>query len=483
MAQITQNSLFPALMGLAVLVLIVLALCLVLSLAYRRAQRIRQELAEERDRLENQLVQARRMEAVGILAGSIVHNLNNLLAVILGHSRMAMNEAPARSPLAEDLEKVAKAGQMAGELVQDLSDFYRQADQALKPTDLVPVVTDTLKLLRDILPPTVEIKENLAHRCAPVMASATGVQQVLMNLFSNSINAIHRRQGIIEVSLGEERIDDYRRAVPQDLSPGSYVKLTVTDNGRGMDRETLDHIFNSYFSTSDDGRGMGIGLSTVHRILRDHEGVTIPHSTPGRGTSFDIYFPMIAWKVEKTGARRPWSKPRAKVEVAQSSSAPSPDPAEQPALHLTTVQGQSPVDQAAGQPATGKPEEITVLLVDDQEMVAQVTSRGLQRQGFRVITHTDGRRALDDFVQTPEVFDVVVTDQIMPHISGVRLTRRIRSVRPDIPVILITGFRDSFNEKQAREAGVTDFVLKPTSHRDLAELIRRALLRSMEEKA
>ncbi len=212
---------------------------------------------------------------------------------------------------------------------------------------------------------------------------------------------------------------------------------------------------------------MGIGLSTVHRILKDHEGVTIPHSTPGRGTSFDIFFPLIAWRVEQPASE----KDPTVLEILNNGNhvvpplAPDPEPAFIPAT------GDSP-DAV----------EATVLLVDDQEMVAQVTARGLQRQGFRVITHTDGRRALDDFIQTPDIFDVVITDQIMPNMSGVLLTRKIRVIRPDIPVVLITGFRDSFNESQAKEAGVTDFVLKPTSHRDLGDLIHRVMRRRLEEK-
>ena len=425
------------------------------------------DLQGELRNLENLLVQARRMEAVGILAGSIVHNLNNLLAVILGHTRMALNGVKPDSPLYEELQRVTKAGDMASDLVQEISDFYRQADQAHKPTDLVPVVRDTLKLLQDILPPTVEIRENLPHRCGPVMASPSGVQQVLMNLFSNSVHAIHRRHGIIEVTLKEENVEEWQKAFPQDLGPGSYVQLTVTDNGRGMDSKTLDQIFNSYFSASEKGQAMGIGLSTVHRILKDHDGVTIPHSTPGRGTSFDIFFPMIAWKVV---TQEPASIPVDLAQVSNGNGAAlpgfqEPDPVE--------VEESTTYSEEA---------EATVLLVDDQEMVAQVTARGLQRMGFRVVTHTDGRRALDDFLQTPDIFDVVITDQIMPHMSGVRLTRKIHGIREDIPIILITGFRDSFNEQQAKEAGVTDFVLKPTSHRDLADLIRRVLLRRLKEK-
>lgn len=470
MDTVVDNNLFPTLLTACLCAAGFLGLWL---FTLRQGRRLRQRLRALEAQLqekENALVQARRMEAVGILAGSIVHNLNNLLAVILGHTRMAINSADQGSPLREDLERVTKAGHMASDLVQEISDFYRQADQAHKPTDLVPVVRDTLKLLQDILPPTVEIRQQLPQRCGPVMASATGVQQILMNLFSNSVHAIHRRQGIIEVSLSEEKIEDWRKAFPQELGPGSYVKLRVSDNGRGMDAATLDRIFTSYFSASERGRGMGIGLSTVHRILLDHDGVTIPHSAPGRGTSFDIFFPLIAWRVEQPSAPPLTLVPGVETPLAGKVSTPE-----------AAVAAEAPTTAGAtNEAASGA--GITVLLVDDQDMVAQVTTRGLQRQGFRVITHTDSRRALDEFIQAPETFDVVVTDQIMPNMSGVRLTKKIHGVRPDIPVILVTGFRDSFNEQQAREAGVTEFLLKPASHRDLTNLIRRVLLRRMEGK-
>lgn len=428
----------------------------------RRLGRLSVDRERELLRLEGLLNQARRMEAVGILAGSIVHNLNNLLAVILGHTRMALHEVPAGGSLREDLDQVAKAGNMATELVKDISDFYRQADQARKPLDLTPVVRDTLKLLRDILPPNVEIRDDLEPGCGPVLATASGVQQILMNLCSNSVQAMYRHQGLIEVQLRQEKIEGRRRAVPQELGPGTYVKLTVRDNGRGMDPDTLDHIFDSYFSKAPGGK-MGIGLSTVTRILEDHDGATIPRSRTGQGTSFDLYFPLIAWKIEADSPPPPPPGPALRVLAGSPGAPPVPRDAELPAA--------VPAGAAGGAPRA------TILLVDDEEMVAQVTARGLRRLGFRVIMHTDCRKALSDFVQTPEIFDVVITDQIMPHMSGVKLTRKIHAVRPRIPVLLITGFRDSFNEQQAREAGVSDFVLKPTSHRDLAELVERVMQR------
>jgi len=228
-----------------------------------------------------------------------------------------------------------------------------------------------------------------------------------------------------------------------------------------MDKPTLDRIFDSYFTGADNGSKMGIGLSTVSRILEDNDGVTIVHSRVGEGTGFDLFFPLIAWEV--TG------DPELEAEVAENLA----EVAGGSLIGETFPDPPAPVEIPSDEPAA------TVLLIDDEEMVAQVMTSGLQRQGFRVITHTDSRKALADFSQTPEIFDVVVTDQIMPHMSGVRLTRKIHEIRPDLPVILFTGFRDSFHEQQAREAGVVEFMLKPGSHRDLANLIRRMMRRKM----
>jgi signal transduction histidine kinase/ActR/RegA family two-component response regulator len=446
---------------------------LALAIAWRRArqrviqlQRREQRLDNRLLELTNQLKQAHRMEAVGILAGSIANNLNNLLAVILGHTRIATDVVRDPAALMDELDKVMQAGHVASDLVKEISDFYLQADQVRKPTDLGPVVNDTLKLIRDILPSSIELKTDL-KRCGPVLASVTGIQQILMNLCSNSMHAMYRGSGVIDVTLKEEKISSRKAATPRDLPVGSYVKLSVKDDGRGMNKETLDRIFESYVSNAADGSKMGIGLSTVSRILEEHRGATLVHSQVGRGTTVDIYLPLIAWQVED-----PVGPEIAKQEVVRelSSRLPRHSHAENEPLVLPVAQA---ADDTADQVAA------TVLLVDDEEMVAQVMVRGLQRMGYRVVMHTDSRTALADFSETPAVFDVVVTDQIMPHMSGVRLTRKIHEIRSDIPVVLFTGFRDSFNEEQAREAGVTEFLLKPSSHRDLADLIRRLMLRKM----
>ncbi len=459
----------------------VVGLLVVIAISwFRMRQSLHQLQARQASRktdihqLENQLNQARRMEAVGILAGSIINNLNNLLAVIMGHTRMATHELPPTSNAQEELDRVMKAGHMASDLVREISDFYRQADQARKPTNLLPVVRDTIKLMRDILPSTVSVVADL-NPCGPVLVTATGVQQVLMNLCSNSLNAMDRKQGTLKISLSEEVVTGWHKAVPQELGPGSYVRLTVKDNGRGMDTDTLDHIFESYFTGNGSGAKMGIGLSTVYRILEDHDGLTIARSQVGLGTTFDIYFPMIAWRVST-------STLAADGVAVVPAEEPAP-PVLAPVLKLSEDGLRMPDLTEPEVPVADGQTKATVLLVDDEEMVSQVLARGLQRLGYRVIAHTDSRKALADFAETPGLFDVLVTDQIMPHMSGVRLTRKIHDIRADLPIILFTGFRDSFNETQAREAGVNEFMLKPSSHRDLADLIDRIVLRSNQSRA
>ncbi|MCP4574236.1 MAG: response regulator [bacterium] len=416
----------------------------------QRSEQEREELSERVIHLENQLLQARRMEAVGILAGSVVHNLNNLLAVILGNTRLAKQGLPAEHDARESLGKVVSAGTLASELLAEISDLYRQVDRARKPTELGPVVRDTLKLLRDILPGTIEIREDIAA-CGPVLASATGVQQVLMHLGSNAVQALRAERGVIEVSLQEREITSPVQAVPQALEPGRYTVLSVKDDGRGMDRATLERVFDAYFTGGDDGNQMGLGLATVCRIVGEHDGATVTSSRPGAGTRFDIHFPVIAWTAGQRVAAADEPQPAVRT-------LPSPPPRAGAAL-------------------------ARVLLVDDDDMVAQVLTHGLRRLGYEVTVHTDARDALAEFARRPAEFDVVITDQIMPHMSGVRLTRRIHDIRQDVPVILCTGFRDSFNEQQAREAGVLDFMLKPGSHRDLAAMIEEAVPRRKSGKA
>ncbi len=442
-------------MGWSVILNIVLgAVAGILAVLWRRQHtrisHLETDRTEDRSRihsLQSRLAQAQRLEAVGIFAGSIIHNLNNLLSVILGHTRLASDAPELADETRTELRKAMDAGRVAGDLLADLSRFYRRADLGRKPTDLLPIVRDTVKLLSDILPSAITIEADL-QPCGPVLASSTGVQQVLMNLCSNAAQAMQHGQGRIQVTLREEVVPQPLQAVPRQLEAGSYVRLGVKDNGRGMDQASLERILESYYGDHPVDEDLGLGLATVCRLMDHMQGVAIPSTKTGRGTTFGIYFPLIAWSV--------------------------PDVDDPLAL---------PEDEKEAIPPSLKVAPVRILLVDDEEMVAEVLSRGLRRLGHEVTTVTDSRKALEIFARRPREFDVVITDQIMPHMSGVRLVRELQKVRSGVPVILTTGFQDSYHERQAREVGVRDFVLKPCSHLDLAQAVSRLELGRLEGRA
>ncbi len=440
------GQLTPPLLTLLVASATLCAVAAALLVRARRSARRTALRLQRRDaeigRLRHQLQDARRLEAVGILAGGIVNNLNNLLAAVLGSARLATHEAGLPAPARQEIDRLLKAGHQATDLVRELADFYRDADQARRPQDLLPVVRDTVKLLQDIVPSSTEVRAELGA-CGPVLATRGGVQQAIMTLGSGAVRSLGNAGGRVTIRLSEQRLDGPVAAHPSPLAPGAYACLSVesvpTDprlRGSGQS------------GTPADG-----DLAALCGMAGDQGGVTIDDS--GEVESCAIWFPLIAWRVS------------AGVETAITTMSPEAPAAVEP----------EPLELE--QPA-GSPPRATILLVDDEEMVAQVLARGLRRLGYRVVIHLDSRSALADFSQTPGLFDIVITDQIMPQMSGVRLAQRIHDVRPDIPVALCTGFRDSFNEQQARDAGVADFILKPTSHRALAAVIDRLVLKRME---
>ncbi|MBK8165831.1 MAG: response regulator [bacterium] len=391
-------------------------------------------------RLRQQLLDARRLEAVGVLAGGIVNNLNNLLSAMLGSARLASHEADLSASARQELDRLLKAGHQAADLVRELGDFYRDADQARRPQDLLPVARDTVKLLQDIVPTTVEVRADL-HQCGPVLSTRAGVQQTIMSLGSAAVQALGSTGGRITIRLDEQRLEHAREAAKATLAPGAYARL-------GFEVESAER-----------GAKLPIeeaALAALCHQVEDQGTLVVPAAGKPDRHVCEVWFPLIAWRVA------------AGTETA-----------------ITTVSGAlpRPLEPEPAEPevpAANGPPRATILLVDDEEMVAQVLARGLRRLGYRVVTHLDARTALTDFSQTPQLFDIVITDQIMPQMSGVRLAQRIHEVRPDIPVALCTGFRDSFNEQQAREAGVADFILKPTSHRALAAVVDRHVLKRME---
>ncbi len=439
-----------------------------LLVASRRRRRQHARLEAQTDSLREQLQRAQRMEALGILASSIVHNLNNLLTAILGHARLAMDDLDRRHPAQRSLEQVVRAGQTAGELTREILDFEHTTDSERRPERLQAVVNDTVKLLRDLLPGSVELRTELDPACGPVLASTSQVQQVLLSLCSNAYHSMHRHRGTVTIALSNAEITETREAVPQPLAPGMYVRLSILDDGRGMDAQTLERIFEPYFSGREPRRGAGLGLTTVKRILAAHDGAAISQSQPGHGTRFDIYFPVVVREVQRGDAAT--GAPPAGVESGPVDL-PAPRQRRRGSLHAR---------RAPGTP-------VRVLLVDDEILVAGMLRTGLERLGYQVTSRAGGPQALATFVENPDAFDVLVSDQIMRGLSGEHLAREIVALRPGLPVILITGFRDSVEVDHAQANGINEVLEKPLSHHDLAAAIERVLAdsarRELEDRA
>jgi PAS domain S-box-containing protein len=392
---------------------------------YVAAQR---DVTHERQ-MERQLRQAQKMEAVGTLAGGIAHDFNNILAAIIGYTEMLLVKVPKESPIRRNLEQVLKAGNRAKGLVKQILAFSRQSEQELKPIQIGLVIKEALKLLRASLPTTIEIRSNIGSKTGTILADPTQIHQVLMNLCTNAAHAMRTGGGVLEVSLAEVHFDGERAEHYPDASPGPYLKLTVGDTGCGMDRLVMARMFDPFFSTKGPGEGAGMGLAMVHGIVRSHGGVIAAASEPGQGAIFDVFFPRLADDVAPTA--------KALSSVPRGSE--------------------------------------TILFVDDEATLVDMTRQILEQLGYRVVPRTSSREALEAFRAHPEKFDLVITDQTMPQLTGVDLAQEILALRPGIPIILCTGFSEMISPEKAKAMGVREFVLKPIITREIAVTIRKAL--------
>jgi PAS domain S-box-containing protein len=384
--------------------------------------------------LEAQLRQAQKMEAIGTLAGGIAHDFNNILGAMIAYAELAKVDAESNPAVLESLSQIRKAGDRARDLVQQILAFSRQRKQERKPIRLQPVVTEALKLLRSTLPTTIEMVSDIQADTPVVLADATQIQQVLMNLCANAAQAMPHQPGRLEVRLTECRVDSGLARSHPDLHVGRYARLFVRDTGHGMSRDTLKRIFDPFFTTKAPGEGTGLGLAVVHGIVQDHGGVIRVESEPGRGTAFHIYFPA-----HKT----PPSESEAKL---------------------------SPVPQGHGE---------QILFVDDEPPLCDVASKMLQRLGYRVITCTNPFEALAQFSAQPGIFDLVIADLSMPGMNGVDMALQMFQTRPDTPVILATGFSGPWTAEKVRSLGIRDIVLKPLGASGFGEIIHRTLQRDV----
>jgi PAS domain S-box-containing protein len=381
--------------------------------------------------IERQLRQAQKMEAIGTLAGGIAHDFNNILAAIVGFTEIAMSKVPQESPVQHDLEQVLNAGSRATDLVRQILTFSRQTEQELRPVQITHTVKEALKLLRSSLPTTIDIRQEIAlpPEGGVVLADPTQIHQVLMNLCTNAAHAMRARGGILSVGLSEVEADSSFVSSHPGLRVGPYVCLAVSDTGHGMDAAVMKRIFEPYFTTKGTGEGTGPGLAVVQGMVRGCGGAVTVYSEPGQGTTFRVYLPRI-----------------------ERETAPEPPRVE--AL------------------PTG---DERILFVDDEKAIVDLGGRMLKSLGYDVVAKTSSLEALGTFRAQPDAFDLVITDMTMPAPTGMDLAKELMAIRPDIPIILCTGFSDLINATQAKEAGIREFVMKPFAARNFANTIRNVL--------
>ena len=380
-------------------------------------------------RLERQLRQAQKMEAIGTLAGGIAHDFNNILSAILGYTELARNSLIDGTKAKADFEEVLKAGHRAKDLVKQILTFSRQAAGEPVPLQMSLVIKEVLKLLRSSLPTTIEMRQDITAS-GKVLADPTQIHQVVMNLCTNAYHAMGEEGGVLEIKLSEVVLDPEFAAQLPDLSPGPYMLLTVGDTGHGIDKAIMTRIFEPYFTTKEMDRGTGLGLSMVHGIVTSYGGAITVDSEPGEGTTFHVYLPMIEHVEE-----------------------------------MDAVEAEKPLP-------TGHER---ILLVDDDPVVADIGKKMLERLGYEVACRTSSADALGLFGKKPDYFDLVICDMVMPQMAGDKLARELMRIQPGIPIIVCTGFSERISAEKAAAMGIRGFLMKPVLMKEMAETVRNIL--------
>jgi PAS domain S-box-containing protein len=386
----------------------------------------------EQERSQLQLQQSQKMEAIGTLAAGIAHDFNNMLLPLLGYSEMLKADLPADSPLQQHVDRILEAALRSKELVKQILAFSRQGEQEVKVIKLQPIVKESLKLLRSSLPTTIDLQQSIDPACDAVIADPTQIHQVIMNLATNAYHAMGENIGRLGVKLKQIRMKPGLKLFP-DLIPGEYIRLTVSDTGTGIEKDVLAKIFDPYFTTKATGVGTGLGLSVVQGIVKRCHGHISVSSEPGKGTDVEIYLPIVDRQAE-------------------------------------------PLQTRQSETILGGNEKI--LLVDDEAIIVQTQKQMLSRLGYRVIVRTGSIDALEAFRANPDKYDLVVTDMTMPNMTGVQLAKAIKEIRPEIPIILCTGYSHQMNEEKCKAIGIQGFILKPVMTKELAEIIRNVLDKS-----
>jgi len=393
----------------------------------KKEMEIRKRHEKEKTQLEGQLIQLQKMETIGTLAGGIAHDFNNILTPILGYTEMALEELSDESTLRYDVEQINSAAVRGKDLVQQILTFSRQVDFDKKPLRLDQVVTEVMKLMRASFPSNIEIKQELDKECGTVLADSTQMHQIIMNLCTNAYHAMMGNGGILTVRLDKQKVGTKQFNGSAKMQKGTYLRLIITDTGHGMDKQTVERIFEPFFTKKEVGSGLG--LSVVHGIVSNNKGTIVVESEPGEGSSFIIYLPQ----------------------------------------HSETYVEEKEIQQEL------KKGKGSILFVDDEKEITFMGKRMLESLGYTVDIKTDSEEALRVFRKYPDKYDLLVTDQAMPKLMGTELIGELKQIRPELKTIIITGYQESIPANAMEQYGIADIISKPLILSEFSELIGKVL--------
>lgn len=379
--------------------------------------------------LESQLRQAHKIEAIGTLTGGIAHDFNNILGIIIGNTELALEDIPEWNPAHFSLEEIKAASLRGKDIVRQLLSYIRKADYKTKPLRLIPVVKDSVKFLRATIPTSIDIRQTITADNDTILGDATQINQIMINLGTNAAHAMEMSGGLLEIKIQNVVLDEKSASFDPELAPGHYLKVTVSDTGHGMAPAIIKRIYDPYFTTKTVEKGSGMGLSVVLGVMKGYRGAISVESEPGKGARFDLYFPVAEEKII--------AEPQAAEELPGGSE--------------------------------------KILFIDDEASIVNMARLLLERLGYQVDARTSPLEALTLFRSKADQFDLVITDMTMPQMTGTKLVREILTIRPNMPIILCTGFSEKISEEDTEKLGIKAFALKPLSKRDLAVIVRQAL--------
>ena len=386
--------------------------------------------------MEKQLRQAQKLEAIGTLAGGIAHDFNNILSAFIGYVELAIRDLSSNDQSRQYLDQALKATHRARNLIQQILSFSRRTEMERRPVEFGIIVKECYKFLRASLPATIDIKVRIEPQNGAVLADPTQLHQIIMNLATNGAQAMLEAGGVLEIELSRVEFDAEKAPGYEGLAAGLFHRLTVRDTGHGMSQEVQERIFEPFYTTKEKGRGTGLGLSVVHGIVKSNGGAITVESTPDAGSVFNVYLPLVDYEtVEEISDGTPLPKGREHI-----------------------------------------------LVVDDEESLVEITTEILEYLDYRVTARTSSLEALKAFRANPEKFDLVVTDQTMPGMTGLELSKKISRRRPDLPIVLCTGFSETVTLQKAQASGITELAFKPIIMEDLAFMIRKILNRTARLK-